>query len=97
MFTFSLKPELCFILIALVATNVFLLNEDVRVVPAEGRPVLAELPHCDEVGCAGGEAPGGAEQGVAVMLPPVVRETHHDGEMNMAHWLTCSVQRILES
>ena len=73
MFTYSLKPELCFILIALVATNVFLLYEDVRVVSAEGRPVLAELPHGDEVGCAGGEAPGGAEQGVAVMLPPVIR------------------------
>lgn len=58
-------------LISLVATNVLFLDEDVCLFPAEGSPVLAELPHSDKVGCAWGEAAGGAEQGVAVMLPPV--------------------------
>ena len=64
-------PKLCLVLISLVATNVLFLDEDVCLFPAEGSPVLAELPHGDKVGSAGGEAAGGAEQGVAVMLPPV--------------------------
>ena len=82
-------------LIALVATNVFLLDEDICVVPAEGRPVLAELPHGDEVGGAGGEATGGAEQSVTMMLPSVVRVMMESNKYRTE--LTCSMQRILVS
>ena len=58
-------------LITLVATNVFFPDEDVCILAAEGGPVLAELPHGDKVGGAGGETTGSAKQSVAVMFPPI--------------------------
>ena len=70
--SYRCKPELCLVLITLVATNVFLPDENVRILAAEGGPVLAELPHGDKVGGAGGETAGGAKQSVAVMFPPIM-------------------------
>ena len=58
-------------LITLVATNVFFPDEDVCILAAEGGPVLAELPHGDKVGGAGGETTGSAKQSVAMMFPPI--------------------------
>ena len=49
----KILPELCLVLISLVATNILFLDEDVCLFPAEGGPVLAELPHGDKVGGAG--------------------------------------------
>ena len=89
-------------LITLVATNVFFPDEDVRILAAEGGPVLAQLPHGDKVGGAGGETAGGAKQGVAVMFPPM--KTLLDIQWQCFHiqltyvlFLTCSMQRTLES
>lgn len=58
-------------LITLVATNVFFPDEDVGILAAEGGPVLADLPHGDKVGGAGGDAAGGAKQSISVVFPPI--------------------------
>ena len=60
--------------ISLVPTNLLLFDEEVRLVSAEGGPVLAELAHGDQVGGAGGEGAGGAEECVAMVLPPGINK-----------------------
>ena len=57
-------------LIAIIATNVRFLDEDVRVAVTKGGPVLADHLHGEQGVSGGGERAGGAEQRVGVVLPP---------------------------